>query len=155
MAWENADRFSGSPANSSTGVTTLVNTKVATLAACGTATLIVKAPYFDDCRWKTQNVQVRPQHVQPDARATSRRTARRANGCGYNGVFSNYGTYPSWSPYQDEIVEDHITFNQNNVWSANTYNGPWNFMIHAAGNTVSWSTWRSSTYGQDAGSTLN
>jgi hypothetical protein len=154
VAWENADRFSGSPANSSTGVTTLVNTTVATLGACGTASLIAKAPYFDDCRWKTKNIQVdhntfnfTPSNVGSNCTP--------ANGCGYNGLFSNYGTYPSWSPYQGEIVEDHITFNQNNVWSSNTYNGPWNFMIHAAGNTVSWSTWRSSTYGQDAGSTLN
>jgi hypothetical protein len=154
VAWENADRFSGSPANSSTGVTTLVNTKVATLAACGTASLITKAPYFDDCRWKTQNIQVDHNTFNLTPSNVSSKCTP-ANGCGYNGLFSNYGTYPSWSPYQGEVVEDHITFNQHNVWSSNTYNGPWNFMIHAAGNTVSWATWRSSTYGQDVGSTLN
>ena len=34
VGWENADRFAGSPANTSTGTTTLVNPQVATEASC-------------------------------------------------------------------------------------------------------------------------
>jgi hypothetical protein len=154
IAWENADRFAGSPANSSSGYTTLVNPGVATESACGVSANIAKSPFFDDCRWKTQNIKVHdntfnltPSNVSPKCTA--------ANGCGYNGLFSNYGTYPSWSPFKAEIVEDHITFSQHNVWSNNTYTGPWSFMIHAMGDVVPWSTWRGTTYGQDAGSTLN
>ena len=38
MAWENPDRFSGSPYNTSTGFSTLVNPGVATAANCGNPT---------------------------------------------------------------------------------------------------------------------
>ena len=58
VAWENADRFAGSAADTSTGSQTLVNPSVATVEACGQRSNISKEPYFDDCRWKTQNVLV-------------------------------------------------------------------------------------------------
>ena len=76
-----------------------------------------------------------------------------ANACGFNGVFSNYGSYPDWSPYKGSVVEKHITFSQHNVWSHNSYHGPWRFMALQAGHAVSWTRWRSATYHQDAGST--
>jgi len=154
IAWENADRFAGSPANSSDGYTTLVNPTVATEKACGTSSLISKAPYFDDCRWKTQNIKVHDNTFNfTPANLGSKCTAD--NGCGFNGLFSNYGSYPSWSPYKGTVVEDHITFSQHNVWSNNTYHGPWNFMIHELGTQVSWAQWRGTTYGQDAGSSMS
>ena len=31
--------------------------------------------------------------------------------CGFNGIFSGWG---SWSPYHGATVENHITFDQNN-----------------------------------------
>ena len=46
-----------------------------------------------------------------------------ANGCGFNGIFSNWGTYPSWSPYKGAVIENAITFHQNNVFADNTYTG--------------------------------
>ena len=55
--WENADRFCGSAANTSTGYCTLVNPSVAKVSTCN-ATNIAKEPYYSDCRWKTQNVKV-------------------------------------------------------------------------------------------------
>ena len=42
----------------------------------------------------------------------------------------------------------------NSATPANTYTGPWRFMALAEGDTVSWSTWRSAPYKQDAGSAL-
>ena len=29
-----------------------------------------------------------------------------SNGCGFNGLFSNYGTYPRWSPYKADVVQE-------------------------------------------------
>ena len=55
--WENADRFCGSAANTSSGYCTLVNPSVAKISTC-TAANIAKQPYYSDCRWKTQNVLV-------------------------------------------------------------------------------------------------
>jgi hypothetical protein len=77
----------------------------------------------------------------------------RSMGCGFNGLFSNYGTYPRWSPYKAKVVQENITFRQNNVWRNNTYIGAWHFMVEEAGNRVDWDAWRAAPYNQDAGST--
>ena len=50
------------------------------------------------------------------------------NSCGENGLFSQYGTDPSWSPYKADAVPTAITTAQNNTFSGNTYTGPWAFM---------------------------
>jgi hypothetical protein len=152
VAWENADRFAGSPANTSTGVGTLVNPSVATVEACATPSNIAKQPYFDDCRWKTKDVLVEGNLFSLDPSTIP--GCAPSNGCGFNGLFSNFGTYPEWSPYQGEIVEENITFEQNNVWRDNTYSGSWQFMVEEGGNVVSWEAWRSTPYHQDSGSTL-
>ena len=153
IAWENSDRFAGSPANSSTGTTTLVNPTVATEEACSTPANIVQAPYYDDCRWKTQNLLVENNTFSYNAANIP--GCSPSTGCGYNGVFAQYGSYPDWSPYQDDIVPKHITFQQNNVWRNNTYKGAANFMALTAGTRISWATWRAAPYNQDAGSTLS
>ncbi|MGH8773955.1 MAG: right-handed parallel beta-helix repeat-containing protein [Jiangellaceae bacterium] len=153
VAWENADRFAGSPTNTSTGVGTLVNPSVATVAACATESNITEKPYIDDCRWKTMNVLVEGNVFSVDPSTIP--DCSPSNGCGFNGLFSNYGTYPDWSPYQGEVVEEAITFEQNNVWRNNTYTGNWHFMVEESGHSVTWETWRSEPYHQDPGSTLN
>lgn len=150
VLWENADRFCRAT-DTGDGVCTLVNPSVVTRTSCN-QTNINNPPYFNDCRWKTQNVLVTgntisltPAHVP---------FCTQANYCGYEGLFSQYGTYPSWSPYTANTVEDHITFNQNNKWVNNIYNGTVYFDAHEQGNTVSRSIWQS-TYGQDTGSIFN
>jgi parallel beta helix pectate lyase-like protein len=150
--WENADRFAGSPANTSSGTTTLVNPSVATEKACSTESKIAEPPYFDDCRWKTQNVLVEHNVFTLDAARVPKCTVE--NGCGFNGVFSNYGTFPDWSPFKGEIVSENITFKQNNLWKSNSYQGPWKFMAEEAGKVLSWTAWRAAPYNQDAGSSL-
>lgn len=151
ILWENADRFAGSPANSSTGTTTMVD-PAATVQACATASLIAGNPYFNDCRWKTQRLNISdntfsmtPSHIPG---------CTPAAGCGWMGVFSQYGTTPSWSPYKAYVVPDNITFHQGNLWKDNTYSGAWHFMAHTLGNEVTWGQWRAAPYAQDAGSTL-
>lgn len=153
MAWENSDRFSGSPANSSSDYTTLVNPQMATTHRCGTPSLIGTKPYYDDCRWKVKNLRVTHNRFVVDRSVIPGCT--RASSCGFEGLFSNYGTYPDWSPYRHYAVPNHITFDQHNSYSYNTYLGPWRFMIHTLGNRVSWTTWRSPRFGQDHGSTLD
>jgi hypothetical protein len=152
ILWENADRFCNSPANSSSGDCTLVNRPVATIKSCN-ATNIAQQPYFGDCRWKTQNVLVKdnlfsfkPADIGP--------SCTPANECGFQGLFSEYGTYPTWSPYQKAVVEQHITYDQNNHFRANTYIGPWVFVIYEQGSVVSWAQWQGKPYKQDKGSRL-
>jgi hypothetical protein len=153
VLWENSNRFCNSPANTSTGSCTLVDPSQVTLHSCN-ASDIAKEPYFDDCRWKTQNVSV-DHNVFDFSPAAVGPSCSPQNGCGFQGIFSEYGTFPSWSPYAGTIVEKHITFDQNNHFFDNTYNGPWQFMAQQQGTVVSWWNWRSSPYDQDKGSVLN
>jgi hypothetical protein len=152
VAWENADRFVGSPANTSTGVTTLVDVG-ATVARCSDPEALRRKPLVDDCRWKTQNVQVHDNTFEFSASALGR-NCTLSKMCGFSGVFSNYGTYPEWSPYQGRRVERDITFSQGNRWYDNAYIGSWRFMVLEVGNIVSWETWRAAPYRQDQGSTF-
>jgi hypothetical protein len=152
ILWENADRFSGSAANTSTGAGTLVNPSVVTAKTCN-ATNIDREPYLSDCRWKTQNVRVHDNLFSLDPTKIGRSCASRA-GCGYNGLFSNWGTFPEWSPYQEATVQDAITYKQGNKFYDNTYAGPWNFIVHGQGNRVNWASWQGAPYGQDADSVI-
>jgi parallel beta-helix repeat protein len=151
VLWENADRYCGTGANASTGYCTLVNPSVATVRNCSNSSHIGTKPYFHDCRWKTRNVLVSGNYFTFDP-AKIGRDCTPANYCGFNGIFSQWG---SWVPYKGTVVENHITFDQNNHFMSNTYKGPWRFTAHQQGNVVSWATWRGAPYEQDAGSTLN
>jgi hypothetical protein len=152
ILWENSNRFCASPANTSSGICTLVSRAV-TVHTCNPAN-IAHAPYYGDCRWKTQNVAVDHNVFNFDpSKLGSACTAK--NQCGYQGVFSEYGTYPAWSPYKKNVVSQAITLKQNNRFFANTYNGPWLFMVYQQGETVNWGSWQSAPYRQDAGSTMD
>jgi hypothetical protein len=156
ILWENSNRFCGSPDNSSTGYCTMVDPK-ATLKTCATPSLIKVQPYVSDCRWKTQNVLVAYNDFTFTPAAVGARCAV-STGCGYNGVFSEYGSDPSWSPFQGDLVPNDITFHQNNQFKDNTYVGQWCFMGWQLGTSVDWTQWRgpanvnNSQFGQDAGS---
>jgi len=152
ILWENADRFAGSPANTSTGSGTLVNPSVVTAKTCNETT-IEDPPYVGDCRWKTQNVRVHDNIFSLDPDKIGKTCAFRT-GCGYNGLFSNWGTFPTWSPYKKATVQDAITFHQGNRFFNNTYGGPWNFIVHEQGNRVNWAAWQGAPYGQDDDSVI-
>ncbi len=152
ILWENSDRFSGSAANTSSGAGTLVNPSVVTAQTCN-ANTIKSQPYLSDCRWKTQNVHVHDNVFSIDPNKIGKTCATRA-GCGYNGLFSNWGTFPTWSPYQKATVQDAITHKQGNKFYDNTYAGPWNFIVLEQGNRVPWASWQGAPYGQDPDSVI-
>src|SRR5262249_17301172 len=134
------------------GDCTLVNPTVVNLQTCVPGT-INNQPYYSDCRWKTQNVRVHnntfnfnPSHIGSSCTSS--------NACGLEGLFSNWGSYPDWSPYMEDVIQEAITFTQNNVFSNNSYVGPWQFMAHDQDTIIGPTEWRSSPYNQDAGSTF-
>jgi chitodextrinase len=177
VLWENANRFcsNGLP----TTECTLVDPSVATVSACQSALgnanedKSTDSPdYFDLCRWKTQNVLVADNafNVTPADISTDCTASRY---CGTNALFSEYG---SNAPYTGATVPTNIAFNQNNVFTGNTYSGPWSFMAWSQGNLdypISWAAWSAavtdkcstageissgtcdSGFGQEAGSTYN
>jgi hypothetical protein len=157
VLWESANRFCGSPDNSSTGSCTLVDPTQVNISTCDQANLTGARPnqrpvdYYDDCRWKTQNVSVTTNSfvLVPSAIGAD---CTVAHGCGLQGLFSQYGTDPSWSPYQGEVIEKAITTTQGNQFAHNTYRGPWRFMVHDQSEIVNFATWQG-VWKQDAGST--
>ena len=145
VLWENADRFCGSAANTSTAFCT--EGGAANLSAC-TAANIGRPPYTSDCRWKTQNVFVHDNSFKLDRAAIGCSTDAP---CGQQAILSNFGTFPSWSPYKARTVQDAIVYRQNNRFSDNTYQGDWRFTAYEPGNTKSLTAWQT-TYHQDANS---
>jgi len=185
ILWENADRYCTSVANTSTGSCTLVNPAEANIHTCNASTatplppsrpvkgpappgrrtlprgglsqgqasvvLVSQQPWKNDCRWRTQNITVSgnlfdytPASVDPACTA--------GNACGFNGVFSQFG---SIYPFFGTGVEQNVTFHQANLFSSNTYCGPWNFMPLEQGTTDTFAQWQAAPYNQDPGSTLD
>lgn len=152
VLWENADRYCGSPANTSTGECTLVNPGVVTAETCNEAN-VSSEPYFTDCRWKTQNVKVHDnlfKHTPGNIGAA----CTFANSCGVNSIISNFGTVPDWSPYMGRTVQDAITTEQNNRFYDNVYVGSWAFLPYDQSNLKTFAEWQEE-FDQDAGSTLD
>jgi hypothetical protein len=166
VLWESANRYCGSGIDS---YCTLVDPTVYTISSCQ-ANLSQTSPvdYYDNCRWKTQNVQVTGNTFNFTP-ANVGASCISANLCGFMGLFSNYGT----SIYSATRTVA-VTFQQNNVWKNNTYTGPWEFFAWSQSNLdnpISWSQWRAavtdqcstsgeissgtcnSGFGQDTGST--
>jgi len=152
VLWENSNRFCNSPANTSTGTCTLVDPSKITIKSCN-AKNIGSEPYYSDCRWKTQNVSV-SRNIFDFNPSNIGSSCTAANLCGFQGLFSEYGTYPSWSPYQGTAVGKHIAFSQNNHFSSNIYTGPWKFMAAQQGIMINSKAWQAKPYSQDVNSSF-
>jgi Periplasmic copper-binding protein (NosD) len=145
--WENADRFCNSSANTSTGVCTLL---VKSVSSCRPPA-IKGPPLLDDCRWKTQRVEIHDNRFAFDRAAVPGCESL----CGRMAVISNFGSWPRWSPYKGERVQRAITFDQQNSWYRNTYVGPWSFTTLNPKGRVTQDQWGSAPYNQDRESTFN
>jgi parallel beta-helix repeat protein len=178
VIYENSNRACGI---SNDVYCTLVAPSTYTLSSCASGIpngLTSNTPdYVDNCRWKAQNVSVTdnafnftPGNIGSDCTT--------GNTCGFNGLFSEFGTTPStthnggWPsgasyPYRDYTVPNDISNHQNNKFYDNTYcasGGSWNFVGFAQGNSMTQSRWTSveknsaaskDSFGaQDAGSTF-
>ena len=159
ILWEDSNRYCS---DDNDGVCTLVNPAVYTLASCA-AHLSEKSPtdYFDNCRWRTQDVTVSDNTFALTASAIGS-NCTEANTCGQNGLFSVYG---SVSPFQAYAIPLNMSNSQNDVFTDNTYTGPWTFTAFSQGDNVSWAQWTAGFddqngsndhfNGQDAGSSYN
>lgn len=143
--WENADRFCNSPANTSKNDCTRL---VKDLASCAQPA-ISDTPLYDDCRWKTQRVDIHDNRFSLNPNTVNCRDT-----CGRMGLLSNFGTYPDWSPYKGEVVQEAITFSQHNLWHNNTYLGPWTFVAHDPSRVLDPNQWQMAPYLQDTDSTF-
>jgi len=138
--WENADRFCNSPANTSFGTCTKLVADQKRCVQPGIAT----PPLRDDCRWRTKRVDIHHNAFTFDPAAIGCTT-----NCGRMAVLSNWGTYPEWSPYKATVVQQSITFEQDNTWRDNTYVGPWTFMPYDVSRKLAPAEWQAAPYRQD------
>ncbi len=146
-AWENADRFCNSPSNTSTGYCTRLVNSPENCSEPG----IGNPPLYGDCRWKTQRLDIHDNvfRFAPDVVGCSNGFAGRM------AILSNWGTTPDWSPYMARVVQEAITFKQQNVWHDNTYDGPWTFVVLEAGSGVKHVEWQAEPNRQDLGSSFS
>jgi hypothetical protein len=133
VLWENADRFCrpDEPFDTTNG-----------------------CPFFDQTwgtRYKTQNITIQGNEFWVDRQAIGCTNAL----CGRMALFSNYGTYPANSPYLGDVVQNAVTFQQNNFWLQNAYHGPWRFVPFEMGHNFSFAAWQAAPYNQDGGSTFD
>ncbi|MEW2033615.1 right-handed parallel beta-helix repeat-containing protein [Streptomyces roseifaciens] len=143
--WESADRFCNSPANTSTGYCTLL---VKDTGRC-TRPAIATAPLYDDCRWKTQRVDIHRNRFVLDPSVVKCTVE-----CDRMAVLANYGTFPDWSPYKGKRVAEAIVHKQDNHWHDNVYRGPWSFVADDPGRKLDSGQWQGAPYQQDASSTF-
>jgi Right handed beta helix region len=165
------ERFCGSPNNTSTGYCTTPLDHRET-GQCN-PTNINTQPYYDACRWKTQNIEVYGNEFHLNKANIPNCAGHKS--CGVNALISTCGTpNPSWSPYLNEAIARPQLYDYNVNFHNNKYFGPWDFMTFVAGWNHSFTTWQqgkptnrnsivacgsSSNYssmtgaGQDAGST--
>jgi len=145
-AWENADRFCNSPANTSTGVCTPFVPKTAECAQPA----IAKPPLYDNCRWKTQRVEIHDNRFV----ATDKTIACAPNFASRMAILSNWGTYPDWSPYKGEVIQQAIARNQQVRWYDNQYQGQWSFVVAEVSQIMPQGGWQAAPWSQDQGSTF-
>jgi hypothetical protein len=145
-AWENADRFCNSPANTSTGSCTRLVTAV---SACSQPA-IAAGRLYSDCRWKTQRVDIHDNRFTHDPAVVGCAPGFAAR----MAVLSNYGTYPDWSPYKGEVIQQSITREQQIRWRVNRYRGPWTFTLANVSRSLSVTEWQDEPYRQDMGSSF-
>lgn len=149
VGWENADRFCNSPANTGSDCTLPMGGDQSRVDECSQPG-IANAPLYDDCRWKTQRLDVHHNEFRFDPSQVDGGCPTAF--CGRQALFANWGSYPSWSPYQGRTVQEAITFEQNNRWHDNTYEGPWRFVPFETGRVLTLAQWQAAPYSQDAGS---
>jgi len=143
----------------------------AAATASGTITMTLAAggintePGYTLCRWRTQNIRVKNNYFSVDPAvviAIYPNVVRAAHTrIGVMGMFSNFGTYPAWSPYQGAAPAPHtnrskidalLNFSQNNVWQSNSYAGP-HYWQTPRETYQTFTTWQAAPFSQDAGST--
>ncbi|MBW3538537.1 right-handed parallel beta-helix repeat-containing protein [Candidatus Parcubacteria bacterium] len=112
---------------------------------------IERDPLYWHCRHRTQNVKVHNNTFKHDPAAIGCTNTF----CGRNAIFSQPGSSPAWSPYKGDVIQQAITYNQGNVFSNNSYIGPWRFLAYDMGNELYFTSWQSAPFNQDIGSTFD
>lgn len=170
VLWQNSGRYCSDGYDDAC---TLINPPVFTRSHCaanlatavqGAITGDPPADYWNGCLWKTQNVHVTG-NTFTFTRADIPGCKLASDSCGQNALFSQYGTSPVPYDHPPFTISNDISNFQHNVFSDNTYVGPWSFVGFSFSPVLTFTQWRRGVadadqsgdrFGpQDAGSTYN
>jgi hypothetical protein len=162
--FENANRFCNSNGNTSKGYCTPFVTPtiisephdftypnpISTTHPCYTQ--ITTAPYIENCRWHSQNVQV----FNNEFRFTEANVPCAGTYCGVQALIATGADNIPWDPadYNVANVQNDVMFNNDNKFYNNTYHGNWRF-AKGFGEKIFYDTWQAGPYLQDSGSTFD
>ncbi|CAG7639994.1 hypothetical protein PAECIP111802_02601 [Paenibacillus allorhizosphaerae] len=160
--YENANRFCNSNGNTSKGYCTpfVVPTLIPDSqhnydypnpisAAHPCYTDIANEPYKTDCRWHANNIEVNNNEFHFDKNVVP----CAGTYCGVQALLATGADNISWSPYTVAGIQNDVMFKNNNSFHDNQYFGSWRF-AKGYGEAVSFNTWRSAPFSQDANSTF-
>ena len=151
VLYQNSDRVCGF---SSDAICTLINPAVYTLSSCKAHITASSSPsdnpdYYDNCRWKTQNVAVTHNLItfEPDSlpnvyvggESCTTANAQGATFCGYSAIFSTYSSIAAYPGATEPLA---ISDQQGNSFSSNSYSGPMGYIAFNQGEQVTWARWR-------------
>jgi hypothetical protein len=115
-------------------------------------TNVGSAPYTNDCRWNSQNVQVFENQFRFDDTVVP----CAGTYCGVQALFSTGDNNIPWAPaaYNIATIQNKIMFSANNKFFNNAYVGDWRF-AKGYGEKIHFNEWRASPFSQDSGSTFD
>lgn len=115
-------------------------------------TNITQQPYTKDCRWHSKDIQVFNNEFRFDPTVVP----CAGTYCGTQALYATGTNNIPWAPpaYDITNVQNDVMFNNNNKFYSNTYIGNWRF-AKGFGEKVNFSTWRTTPFNQDVGSTLD
>lgn len=150
VLWENADRFCNSPVNTGKDCTLVLGANQTSQCV---QPGIASEPLYAKCRWKTKNLDIHHNAFRHDPAAVG--GGCPTGFCGRQAIFSNFGTTPAWSPYKGAVIQDAVTFNQDNRWHDNTYTGPWSYVAYEVSRVLTVAQWKAAPYNQDGATVVS
>jgi hypothetical protein len=152
--------FLGGVLNSTQFVMTATATLTGSFSMTFVGGTIDEQPAYYDCRWHTQNILVSGNAFYSNvnemlgARNIRHPTQSDIVGLGRHGIFSDWGVFPVWSPYNTDTIAKAVLL-QNNVFQNNTYKGEFRFKTKFMNEEYNFAGWRAAPNNQDVGSTLD
>lgn len=115
-------------------------------------TNVSSAPYTNNCRWHSKNVQVFNNEFRFDENAVP----CAGTYCGVQALFATGSDNISWAPsaYGISTVQNNVMFNNNNKFYNNAYFGNWRF-AKGYGEKIYFNEWTLTPFLQDTGSTFD
>lgn len=161
--YENSNRFCNSNGNTSKGYCTPFVTPtliaephdyeypnpISTTHPCYTS--IATAPYIEDCRWHSKNIEVNNNLFEFDDTVVP----CAGEYCGAQALIATGADNMPWAPsaYNISNIQNDVMFNNNNHFHDNTYVGNWKF-AKGYGETLTLANWKAAPYNQEVDSTI-